>query len=151
MVFPWNFRCPATEAMLLFLSWSTMYNNLEMYIVLILFFFYFDFPLFTQIVCIKVIYSASFYDFSKRSNDFAYFVEHPVYSILKMFLSLLLPFFIFWFGTVHSNDSVKVIYYWNFRCSEKGSVLDSSFKMYAVLILFFFLILFYKYLLKENV
>ena len=96
-----------------------------------------DFPLFTRIVCIKVIYSSSFYDFSKRSNDFAYFVEHPVYSTLKMFLSLLLLFFIFWFSTVHSNDSVKVIYFWNFRCSAKGSVLDSSFKMYAVLILFF--------------
>ena len=56
-------------------------------------------------------------------------------------------FFLFWFTTIHSNDSVKVIYFWNFRCSAKGAVLYSSLKLYVVLILFLLIL----HLLKEGV
>ena len=131
-----------------------MYSTLGMYSDLILIFLFWlpTVPLFTRNVCIKVIYSSAFYEFSKRSSDIAYFVEHLVYSILY---SLLILAFLFWFTTINSkNDSVKVIYFWNFRCSGKGAAfvehpVCSSFKMYAVVILFF--ILFCNYFLKENV
>ena len=78
-------------------------------------FFYFDFPLFTRGVRIKVIYSSTFYKFRKRSSDITHFVEHPVYSILKMY-SLLIRVFLFWITTIHSKwftqrQCVKVTFF----------------------------------------
>ena len=73
------------------------------------------FPLFTGSVRIKVNYSSNFYEFRKRSSDIAYFVKHPVYSILKMY-SLLILVFLFWFTTIHlrwftQRECVKVTFF----------------------------------------
>ena len=105
--------------------------------------------LFTRIVCIKVIYSSTFYEFSKRNSDIAYFVEYPVYSILKMY-SLLFLVLLFWSTTIHSKWFCKSHLFLKFwvLCERSSAIalfvehpLCSSFKMYTVLILFFFVIL----------
>ena len=102
--------------------------------------------LFTRIVCIKVIYSSTFYEFSKRNSDIAYFVEYPVYSILKMY-SLLFLVLLFWSTTIHSKWFCKSHLFLKFwvLCERSSAIalfvehpLCSSFKMYTVLILFFF-------------
>ena len=106
--------------------------------------------LFTRIVCIKVIYSSTFYEFSKRNSDIAYFVEYPVYSILKMY-SLLFLVLLFWSTTIHSKWFCKSHLFLKFWVLwERSSAialfvehpLCNSFKMYAVLILFFVLFCF---------
>ena len=123
-----------------------MYRNFGMYSVLILT-FYFDFPLFTQSVRIKVIYSSTFYEFRKRNSPIAYFVEHPVYSILKMY-SFLILVFLFWFTTIHSKwftqrECVKVTLLkfqvlrerTNVIASFPEHLIYSNFEMFSVLAL----------------
>ena len=106
--------------------------------------------LFTRIVSIKVIYSSTFYEFSKRNSDIAYFVEYPVYSILKMY-SLLILVLLFWSTTIHSKWFCKSHLFLKFwvLCERSSAIalfvehpLCSSFKMYAVLIVFFVLFCF---------
>ena len=103
------------------------------------------FPLFTGSVRIKVIYSSNFYEFRKRSSDMAYFMKHPVYSILKMY-SLLILVFLFWFTTIHlkwftQRECVKVTFLKFLVLRERTIVIAyfpehliySNFEMFNIL------------------
>ena len=55
--FSWNFRCSVKGAVLLVRLWSTLYKAFSKCKFFLFWLFYFVFPLFTKIVCLKVIYS----------------------------------------------------------------------------------------------
>ena len=58
----------------------------------------------------------------KRRSDVASFVDHPVYSIFKMYSVLILVFY-FDLPLFTQKACVKVTYFWNFWCSAKEAVL----------------------------
>ena len=82
----------------------------------------------------------------KESSFTASFVEHPVYSISKMYSIPILAFW-FWFATVYPKSMYKsnlflkfqVLRKWSsFIASFVGHPVCSNFRMYSVLILVFF-------------
>ena len=88
----------------------------------------------------------NFYVPRERGSDIASFVEHPVYSIFKMYSVLILVFWV-WFATVHpkcmykSNLFLKFQVFCeggNFTASFVEHPVFSNFKMYSVLMLVFY-------------
>ena len=82
------------------------YSNFKMYSVLILFFFYFEYPPFTKRACIKIIVEAVREGNRERSSVITSFVEQPVFSNLKMH-SLLILVFLYLFTAVHPKCFCK--------------------------------------------
>ena len=100
----WNFGCSSKEAVMLLLSWSTLYIAFPNCIVSWFYFFYFDLPLFTQSASLKVISSGTFC---------SSFVEHPVYNIFKVY-SVLILVVLLWFATVYPRCMCKTHLFWKF-------------------------------------
>ena len=197
-IYSWNFRCSAKEAVIRLLSWSILYIAFSKWKVSWFLFFYFDFSLFTQSVCLKGIYSWNFrcsvkeaaifflswstlytdfqngkfpdscflfwfptvYPkcmfkrhlflklsvFRERSSDTFPFVEHPVYSIFKLY-GVLIIVVLSWFAIIYPKcmhkshyllwiifvdlssalvaqiSYVIFLYFGNFYCSVKKATL----------------------------
>ena len=98
-----------------------LYNNFEVFSLLILIFFYFDLPIFTQ-SAEEIFLFLKFYVLREGSNFIASFLEHPVCSNFKMH-NILLLVFLFWFATINPKSMSKVNFSWNFRCSAKEAVI----------------------------
>ena len=121
--FSWNFRCYAKGALLLLLSWITLYVAISKCIVSWFYFFLFWFPTINpKGISAKGNFSWNFRCSTKETVILlASFVEHPVCSIFKMYRTLILNFW-FWFVTIQSV-CINVIYSWNLKCSAKDAVL----------------------------
>ena len=82
----------------------------------------------------------------EKSCGISSFVEHPAYSISKMYSVLILAFW-FWFATIYPKFMYKNHLFLKFQVVHGGSSVIASFvehpvcsnfKMYNVLILVFF-------------
>ena len=94
------------------------------------YFFNFDFPLFTQIASVRVICFSNIRcpplptppRSPEKSNDIASFVEHPIYSGLKIY-NVLILLFLFYFVKSHPKRFCKSHFFLKFRCFAKRAVL----------------------------
>ena len=93
-----NFRCSAKEASILVLLWSALYIVFPKCIVSWFWFFYFDLPLFTPNVCIKVIFLKKFRCSAKEAS-----ILHPSWSTLYI---ALWKCKVFWFYFLYFNLSI---------------------------------------------
>ena len=105
-----KFRCSTKAAKLLHLSWSTLYRVISKCIVCWFHFFKFWLP---------TIHPKCFYSDIALSSDIASFVEHPVYSTLKIYSALILVLFILFCHVW----MCKILFSGNSRCSAKGAVI----------------------------
>ena len=71
----------------------------------------------------------------ERSSYIASFMEHPAYSIFKIYIIIYLYLF-FWFATICQRLCIKESYSQNFRCSVKKSSDIISFVDHPVYSIF---------------
>ena len=122
-IYSWNFRCSAKEAVIRLLSWSILYIAFSKWKVSWFLFFYFYFPLFTQSVCLKGIYSWNFRYSTKGAVLWLRLWGTLYLALLKCILSLFYVFFFLFLPRFTQNTSTKVIFSGNLRCSSEGAVI----------------------------
>ena len=98
-------------------------SNFKTYSVLILFYYYFDIPQFTQNASIKVIHSWNFKCSAKGAVILLLSWSVLYIAVWKCVVSSFYFFFYFDLPLVTQIACVKVTFSWNNRCSAKGAVI----------------------------
>ena len=124
--FSWNFKCSVKETVVLLFLRSTLYIAFSKCIVSWFWFFFFDFPLFTQNASVKVIYSWNFGCFAKGAVILlrSWSTLHLAVWKCIVFLFYIFYLFIYYLPYFIQKYLCKSHFFsWNFSCSAKGAVL----------------------------
>ena len=151
LIYSWNFMCTAKEAVILLLSWSTLYVAFSKCIVYWFYISHLDLPLITQNASEKAIFLLNWRCSAKETV-----ILLLSWSARYIVFSKCIVSWIFGFATIHRRCFCNSQLFFKFyllrkRSSNISSFMEhpvySNFRMYSFLILFF-QILICHYLLK---